>query len=65
MKANHVHRWHGKERTFGSFRRTIPVPVDVDEEKIQASFKKGVLTVRLPKSAQAKKKAKRISVKAA
>jgi HSP20 family protein len=41
------------------------VPDTVDESKIEASFKKGVLTVTLPKKAEAQKPAKKIEVKAA
>jgi len=53
------------ERAFGTFRRSIPIPVEVDESKIDASFKKGVLNITLPKSAEAQKKVKHIAVKAA
>jgi HSP20 family protein len=38
------------ERYFGSFQRTIPLPADVDLEKVEANFDKGVLTVRFPKT---------------
>lgn len=38
------------ERYFGSFQRTIPLPADVDSEKAEAKFDKGVLTVRFPKT---------------
>lgn len=38
------------ERYFGAFQRAIPLPVDLDIDKAVASFDKGVLTVRLPKS---------------
>jgi HSP20 family protein len=38
------------ERFFGSFHRTIPLPADVDLEKAEAKFDKGVLTVRFPKT---------------
>jgi HSP20 family protein len=41
------------------------VPLDVDETKIEASFSKGLLTVTLPKRAEAQKLAKTIAVKAA
>jgi HSP20 family protein len=51
------------ERSFGSFQRSIPFPTEVDEDKVQASFKSGVLTVRLPKTERAKSQAKRIEVK--
>lgn len=50
------------ERCFGAFRRTVPLPVPVDEEKASAEYKKGVLTIRLTKSASAMPK--RISVRA-
>lgn len=54
-----------RERNFGSFQRAFQVPDGVDPDKIEASFKNGVLTVTLPKSAEALKTAKRIDVKAA
>jgi len=50
------------ERRYGSFRRTLQVPGGVDAEKIEASFKGGVLTVTLPKSPEAQKKEKSIPV---
>jgi HSP20 family protein len=53
------------ERRFGSFQRSFRVPEDVDTDKIAATFKNGVLTVSLPKSAEAQKKEKKIAVKAA
>jgi len=53
------------ERNYGSFQRTFQVPDGVDSDKIEASFKKGVLTVTLPKSAEAQKSEKKIAVKAA
>lgn len=49
------------ERYYGRFERRIPVE-DVDEDKIAASFKNGVLTVTLPKAPQAQSKVKRIAV---
>jgi HSP20 family protein len=52
-----------RERSFGSFQRSFQVPDDVDIDKIECSFKNGLLTVTLPKSAQAQK-AKKIEVKA-
>jgi HSP20 family protein len=41
------------------------VPDGVDADKIEANFKKGVLTVMLPKSPEAQKAEKKIAVKAA
>jgi HSP20 family protein len=57
--------FYRKERSFGSFRRTLPIPAEVDESKIDASFKKGVLYIELPKSEEARKKVTHIDVKAA
>ena len=56
--------YYVRERSFGSFERSFQVPEDVDADKVNASFKKGVLTVMLPKSAQAQKAEKKIEVKA-
>lgn len=57
--------YYVRERSFGSFQRAFQVPDGVDADKIEASFKNGVLTVTLPKSAEAQKTAKKIDVKAA
>ena len=57
--------FYRRERSFGSFRRTLPIPTEVDESKIEASFRKGVLTIELPKSEEARKKITHIDVKAA
>lgn len=53
------------ERRYGSFQRSFQLPEGVDADKIDANFSKGVLTVKLPKSAEAKKAEKTITVKAA
>ena len=53
------------ERHFGSFERCFTVPEGVAADKIEASFKKGVLTVTLPKKPEAQKPEKKIDVKAA
>lgn len=57
--------FYRSERMFGAFRRTLPIPVEVDESKIEASFDKGVLNIELPKTSEAKRKIKHIEVKAA
>ncbi len=51
------------ERNYGAVYRTIPLPPGVDGEKAEASFKNGVLTVKLPQTPEAKAKVKRIEVK--
>lgn len=57
--------FYRKERSFGSFHRVLPIPCAVDESGIEASFRKGVLTIELPKTEEAKKKVKHIEVEAA
>ena len=52
------------ESSYGSFDRLVDLPVEVDEEKAEAQFNKGVLTVKMPKSQEAKTKSKKIPVKA-
>jgi HSP20 family protein len=52
-----------QERSFGSFERSFEVPESVEVDKIEASFKKGVLMLTLPKKAEAQKPAKKIEVK--
>jgi HSP20 family protein len=53
------------ERQFGSFERSFRVPEGVDIDKIGATFKKGVLTVMLPKKPEVQKPEKKIEIKAA
>ena len=50
------------ERYYGRFERVIPLPLTVEQDKIEASFNNGVLTITLPKSAKAQEKAKRIPI---
>lgn len=42
-------KYHVMERAYGVFQRTLPLPVEVNEDKAEADYKNGVLTVRLPK----------------
>jgi HSP20 family protein len=51
------------ERSYGSFYRSIPLPSNVDANKIEASFEDGVLEVALPKSAKVKPKKIAVSAK--
>ncbi len=57
--------YYMRERNFGSLERRFELPDNVDADKIEASFKKGVLTLTLPKKAEAQKPTKKIEVKAA
>lgn len=49
---------------YGRFERQIPLGHDIDEDKVEASFKNGVLKVTAPRSAQAQTKMKRIEINA-
>ncbi len=53
--------WHRQERSFGSFSRTLTLPVLVDSDRVEAQIELGDLRVTLPKSPKAK--ARRIEVK--
>lgn len=55
--------YHIAERSYGSVRRTFSMPSDVDADKVKANFSKGVLTVQLPKTKEARSKPKKIDVK--
>ncbi|MDZ7597314.1 MAG: Hsp20/alpha crystallin family protein [Desulfobacterales bacterium] len=51
------------ERFWGTFQRSFKLPASVQEDKIEATFKKGVLKIRLPKVAEAQHKKIQIQVK--
>ena len=53
------------ERYYGRFERQITLDRDVDDSAVTATFKNGILTVRVPKSAQAVERAKRIPINTA
>ena len=53
--------YHRIERSYGAFSRAFTIPATVDEEKIRADYKDGVLKINLPKKEQAKPKQIRIA----
>ena len=55
--------YHFSERAYGSFQRTFDLPASVDRNRVAADFSKGVLTITLPKTAEAQKPQKKIEVK--
>jgi HSP20 family protein len=55
--------YHFSERRYGSFRRSFTVPQGVDRNKVEASFKNGVLALTLPKTPDAVRQQKKIEVK--
>ena len=55
-------RYHRIERAYGTFMRTFDIPDGVDEEKVKAEFKDGMLLIHLPKTEKAKSKAIEVKV---
>ena len=62
-KEEHKTDYFMSERRYGSFQRSFTVPDEVAEDKTEATFKNGVLTVTLPKRPEAQKQEKRIEIK--
>lgn len=56
---------HLMESAYGAFKRVIDLPDSVDFSKVEATFKNGILTVQLPKKADATKPSKKVDVKQA
>lgn len=61
-KKDEEKKYYMKERTYGSFRRVLAIGENVDQNKIKAAFKNGILTVELPKSEETAAKVKRIPI---
>ena len=58
-ESNYVRR----ERSYGSYQRTISLPETVNGDKAQAHFKKGVLSIEIPKKAEAVKPSRKLDIK--
>ena len=57
--------YHIMERSHGSFQRSIRLPETIDEDKVEARFDKGVLTVTLPKRPEMVREKKKIEIRGA
>lgn len=67
-KAEHEQRngdGYYMERRFGSFTRSVRLPFEARDDNVEAKFKDGVLTIRVPKPAALQRPVRRIEVKAA
>ena len=49
-------RYHLRERRYGAFSRSVSLPSSIKADKIEASYQAGILTLRLPKSEEARPK---------
>jgi HSP20 family protein len=54
---------HRRERVYGRFSRSIALPFDIDPDKVEAKFDRGVLTLTIPRPANAMSKVKKIPIK--
>lgn len=54
--------FYASEIQYGSFARSVPLPSDADESNVEANYDKGVLTVKIGKTAQSKSTAKKVAV---
>jgi HSP20 family protein len=64
QKEEKAKNYYLSERRYGSFHRTFTLPEGIDRDKIDAGFSAGVLSLTLPKTAEAVKQQKKIEVKA-
>jgi HSP20 family protein len=55
--------YYVSERRYGSFQRSFRVPEGIDRDKVDASFRKGVLTITLPKTPEGQQKTKKVEIK--
>jgi len=51
------------ERSYGAFQRSLSLPADADDGKVEAAFKNGVLKLTIEKTAEAKAEVRRIDIK--
>jgi HSP20 family protein len=61
-KETKKRNYHVSEMSYGGYHRSIPLPARIDREHAKAKFKRGVLTLTLPKTERAKTDQKRIPV---
>jgi len=61
-EENKEGNYHMMERSYGFFKRSFSLPTSIEEDKIKADFKKGVLNVVMPKSEKAQQLQRKISI---
>jgi HSP20 family protein len=55
-------RYHFYESSYGSFERFVPFSADIEEDKVKATFKNGVLKLHIPKSEKSRSKSRKIQL---
>jgi len=61
-KEDRGKHYYRMERSYGAFNRVVALPEGVDTDKANASFKNGVLNISLPKTEEARKNVRRITI---
>ena len=61
-EAKDRHQFHRRERWYGKFNRTLTIPFQIDSEKVNARFSKGILYLTLPKAESEKPRKIQIEV---
>jgi HSP20 family protein len=56
-------KFHRMESSYGSFMRSFTLPDDADEEKVDADYKDGLLTVRIPRTTPKESRARSVDIK--
>ncbi len=54
--------FYRSEFRYGNFQRTVPLPVPVENDKVQADFKNGILTLTLPKAEEVRRKVFKVNL---
>jgi HSP20 family protein len=54
--------YHRVERVYGKFERAVPLPMPVQADKVKATYRDGVLEIRLPKAEEVKPKEIKIDI---
>jgi HSP20 family protein len=62
-EKDEARRYHLVERSYGTFLRRFALPFEADQDRIEASFDKGVLKVTIPRAPHAEKQGKKIAIK--
>ncbi|MHC5212143.1 MAG: Hsp20/alpha crystallin family protein [Planctomycetota bacterium] len=63
LKEEHEGNYFRSERTYGSFQRLVPLPCEVNPDKVEAHYKEGVLILKLYKTEAGRRNLRKIKVK--